>query len=195
MAKGTKVCRLTKLTEPVQEPMEGLCGLIDGKEGEWKASEYVLVDSENLTSDQVSRIKALIDEFACVFSKDDTDLGQSIYSHKILLTEDMPTKSRPYRAPNKQLKVVEEHLDQMLRMGVIRRSKSPWGGRDGREIGRLTKILRRFSQSQRENHQGFISKPLSEDKLKALGGCEFFTTLDMASGYWQLKMDDESNAF
>ena len=60
------------------------------------------------------------------FFKGDEDLGTSKYAHKIALSDDTPTKSRPYRVPYKQLKVVEEHLDQMLRMGVIRKSNRPW---------------------------------------------------------------------
>ena len=103
LAKGTRLCRLTKFTEPGLQGEENLGAVSDEKVEAWRPSEHVLIDEENLTADQVSRMKALIDVFACVFSKDDTDLGQSIYSHKILLTDDTSTKSRPYRVPYKQL--------------------------------------------------------------------------------------------
>ena len=34
--------------------------------------------------------------------------------------------------------------------------------------------------------------PLTEDRLNVLSGCEYFSALDMAAGYWQLKMDEDS---
>ena len=33
--------------------------------------------------------------------------------------------------------------------------------------------------------------PLIEECVDALGGCKYFSTLDMASGYYQLKVSEE----
>ena len=92
----------------------------------WKPSEKVTIDTERLSPSQVERIKALVDKFRDVFSKNDQDLGSSVFTHKIRLIEDTPVKSRPYRVPYKQLEEEDKHIDQMNRMGVIRKSQSPW---------------------------------------------------------------------
>ena len=129
--------RLSKVVEPSQleegrrlrpddDKSEDIGAIVDMTESDWKPNEHVVIDTQNLTPDQILEFKKLIDEFAGIFSKFDEDLGTSIYSHKIILSDENPTKSRPYRVPYKQLKVVEEHIDQMLRMGIIRKSKSPW---------------------------------------------------------------------
>ena len=135
--------------------------------------------------------KKLIDEFAGIFFKGDEDLGTSIYSHKIILSDENPTKSR---VPYKQLKVVEEHIDQMLRMGVLRKSKSPWASPEvmvEKSDGSL-RFCVDFRKVNEKTIKDLYPMPLIEDKLNAFGGCEFFLTLDIASGYWQLLMDENS---
>ena len=49
-----------------------------------------------------------------------------IYTHKVALSDDTPTKFRSYSVPYNQLKIQKDHLDEMLPMGVIRKSNSPW---------------------------------------------------------------------
>ena len=152
------------------------------------------MDRKNLTQGQVAEFKGLIDEIAEIFSKDDEDLGTSKYTHKIALSDDTPTKSRPYRVPYKQLKVAEEHLDQMLRMGVIRKSNSPWASpvvMVEKSDGSL-RFCVDFRKVNEKTNKDSYPMPLIKDKLNALEGCEFFSTLDMASGYWQILMDEGS---
>ena len=179
---------------PDDEESEDIGAVVDMTESDWKPSEHVVIDTQNLTPDQILEFKKLIDEFVGIFSKGDEDLVTSIYSHKIILSDENPTKSRPYRVPYKQLKVVEEHIDQMLRMGVIRKSKSPWAS-PVVMVEKSDGSLRFFVVFRKVNEKTIKDSypmPLIEDKLNALGGCEFFSTLDMASGYWQHLMDEDS---
>ena len=119
------MCRLSEMIEKQSEG-ESITAVEEVEEEGWKPSEKVTIDVENLTQSQVDMLKALVDKYMDVFSKNDEDLGSSIFTHKIRLVDDTPIKSRPYRVPYKQLEEVDRHTDQMLRMGVIRKSRSPW---------------------------------------------------------------------
>ena len=92
------------------------------------------------------------------------------------------------------LKVVEEHLDQMLRMGVIWKSNSPWASRVvmvEKSDGTL-RFCVDFRKVNEKTIKDSYPMPLIEDKLNALGGCVFFSSLDMVSGYRQMLMDESS---
>ena len=84
----------------------------------------------------------------------------------------------------------KEHLDKLLDAKVIEPSESEWASpsvlvrkKDGsvrwcidmRKLNNVT-VKDRFPL------------PLIEECVDALGGCKYFSTLDMASGYYQLKV-------
>ena len=156
-------------TESAVQTSETISSVLEFPENNWRPSEHVIMDTENLTPEQLAEFKKLIDEFAEIFSKGDEDLGISKYTHKITLSDDTPTKSRPYRVPYKQLKIVEEHLDQMLRMGVIRKSNSPWASpvvMVEKSDGTL-RFCVDFRKVNEKTIKDSYPMPLIEDKLNA----------------------------
>ena len=86
---------------------------------------------------------------------------------------------------------VDKLVQEMLAQGVIQPSSSPWASpvvlvrkKDGsmrfcvdyRRLNSITKL------------DGFLL-PRIDDTLDVLAMCKYFTTLDMASGYWQVAME------
>ena len=66
-------------------------------------------------------------EYGQLFALDDLDLGHtSIVKHKIELDNYRPFKDRYRRIPPHQYEEVRKHLNEMLKIGIIRRSNSPW---------------------------------------------------------------------
>ena len=50
----------------------------------------------------------------------------TLVEHKVDVGENSPIRQRPYRVPFKQRFLVEEHVADMLKKGVIEPSISPW---------------------------------------------------------------------
>jgi hypothetical protein len=90
-------------------------------------------------------------------------------------------------------KVVQAECKKMLELGVIQESKSPWSS----PVVLVTKKNGevRFCVDYRRLNALTIkdSYPLTNisDTLGALGGCRYFCTMDLASGFWQIPMHEE----
>ena len=65
--------------------------------------------------------------FADVFSKDNIDLGKcNILKHDIKITDPQPFKEGYMRIPPLLYEEVKAHLQEIMEVGAIRRSFSPW---------------------------------------------------------------------
>lgn len=111
--------------------------------------------------------------------------------HKIELTDNKPLKE-PYRKiPPGIYNEVREHLQEMLNMGAIEESKSPWSSNV--VIVRKKDGSIRFCIDYRKLNQRTIRDaypiPKIDDTLHMLSGSKYFSKLDLKSGYWQVEMD------
>ena len=69
----------------------------------------------------------VIEHYHHIFAVEDLELGHTdLVKHEIKLTNYVPFKERYRRIPPHQYEEVCKHLDEMLRMGAIRRSNSLW---------------------------------------------------------------------
>ena len=69
----------------------------------------------------------LICEFTCIFCQDDLDLGKtSIVKHSIKVNDPVPLKEWYRCIPPGMYDEVKMHIQEMLDMGPIRPSNSPW---------------------------------------------------------------------
>ena len=109
------------------------------------------------------------------------------------LKSEEPIKIRPYRTPLNKRRIIDQAIDDMLASKVIERSTSSFSfpiiivdKKDGssrfcvdfRKLNEVTKPIA-------------YPLPLIDDILARLGNCQFFTSLDLRSGYWQVKMDEK----
>ena len=136
----------------------------------------------------------LVEAFSDIFSKHDSDIGRtSLMKHHIETGDAKPIKQRPRRIPLKLREEVEKQKDKMLQDGIIEPSSSPWCSpivlarkKDG--SFRFCVDLRAVnSVTQNLPHP----LPRIDDALDSLTEARYFSTLDMASGYWQVDLADE----
>ena len=157
--------------------------------------ESVIVDEANLTPGQQRAIDELVEEYQDVFALDPRELGSTDLAMHVIDTGDSkPIKQAPRRMPFVLHQKVEEMTKQMLDAGVIRPSKSPWASpvvlvrkKDGSH--RFCVDYRRLNAKTKMD---VFPLPHIDDTLDLLSQTKFFTTLDLASGYWQVQMDSNS---
>ena len=126
---------------------------------------------------------------------DSLDLGRTdLVKHHIELSNYTPIKDRYQRIPPHQYEDFRKHLKEMLEIGAIRRSNSPWASpvvlvrkKDGSL--RFCIDLRKLNA---RTVKDAYSLPRIEDALDSLNGACIFTSLDLKSGYWQVELDDHS---
>lgn len=157
--------------------------------------------SEHLTEDGKKQLTKLIREFSDVFAHSSDDYGQtSLVEHEIDTGLAAPVKQAPRRIPLAKQEIAAEEIKKMLKAGVIEPSTSPWASpvvlatkKDGGT--RFCLDYRRLNQLTRKDAYPL---PRVEDCFDSLGGAKWFATMDLCSGYWQVKMaekDKEKTAF
>jgi hypothetical protein len=137
-----------------------------------------------LTETQVEEVENLLRKWKSVFSLHDLDLGcTDRVKHKIKLTSDIPFRDRHRHIPMSQVETVRNHLYEMLSLGVIRKSDSPYASnvvlvqkKDGSL--RFCIDLHRLNALTVRN-----SLPRIDETLDALHGAKWFSTLDLKSLY------------
>ena len=166
------------------------------KEQKYKIfSKLDLTGYDDWTQDQCDMMDAAIERYHHIFAVEDLELGcTNLVKHEIKLTNYVPFKERYRRIPPHQYEEVHKHLDEMLRMGAIRKSNSPWASavvlvrkKDG--TLRFCIDLRKLNE---RTVKDTYSLPRIEDSLDVLNGSCIFTSIDLKSGYWQVELDKKS---
>ena len=80
--------------------------------------------STELSKAQIERVQKLLKEFSDVFSN--VPSRTDIAVHSVDTGQASPIRSGSYRIPQGLLNAVNKELDQMLEMGIVRPSTSPW---------------------------------------------------------------------
>ena len=131
--------------------------------------------------------RKLLCDYSKTYSKNDLDLGKcNILKHNIQLTDQQTFKERYRRIQPHLFEYVKQHLQEMVEVGAIRRSFSPWASpvilvrkKDGGP--KLCIDLRKLNN--RTIKDGY-ALPRIDDTLDCLHGAKWFSTLDLKSGYW-----------
>ena len=129
------------------------------------------------------------------FFKNDLDLGKcNILKHKITLTDHQPFKVRYRKIPPDLFKEVKQHLQEMVEVGAIRRSFSPWASAMGlvrKKDGGLRLCTDLWKLNNLTIKDGY-ALPRIDNTLDCLHGAMWFSTLDLKSGYWQVELEEEA---
>ena len=155
----------------------------------------------SLPEDQKKLTRALLIKYADVFARNDLDLGEfKEIKHRIDTGDARPIRQPVRRTPLGFENEEEEYLQKLLESGVIRPSTSEWAApivlvrkKDGGvrwciDYRRLNTVTRGDS----------YPLPKIEECLDTISGSTLFSTLDLQSGYYQIRIDErdiEKTAF
>eukprot|EP00111_Clytia_hemisphaerica_P008207 TCONS_00023902-protein len=151
--------------------------------------------SSCLNAEQEKKIDQLVEEYSTLFPDASQPLGSTNrVEHKIELLDPTPIRQQPYRVGPFKRKEIESQVQDLLRKGIIRESKSeysspivlvtkPGGG------WRMCVDYRKINTASKKFAYPI---PNTSDILAALHGVKFFSTMDLMSGFHQVKMEESS---
>ena len=154
-----------------------------------------------LSREQAARVGQLLEEYADVFSRGDTDLGRTgLVKHRIHTGDAAPIKVPPRRIAPARRQEVEVAVKELWNQGVIEKSSSPWSAAivPVRKKDGSTRVCVDYRGLNAVTRKDSYPLPRIDATLDALVGASWFSTLDLKSGYHQVEMaeeDKEKTAF
>ena len=144
---------------------------------------------------ELNLLQGLVVEFAHLFALDSSELGRiSNVTHTIDTGDNKPVCQLPRRVPFSLRGKVCQLIDEMLKQGIIVPSSSPWANpivlvakRDS-----TTRFCVDYRKLNAITKPDVFPLPCIDDSLDLLCSTQYSTSLDLASGYWQVGMDEES---
>ena len=155
-------------------------------------------DSNTLLDDnQKMELAQLVDHYPEVFSKGISDLGRTdVVQHVIKLRPDAKVfRSKPYPIPKHLHEEVQKQIEQLKEGGLISKSSAHGFVSPILLVPKKDKTMRLCVDFRKLNEQTELSHqlfPKLDDVVSIVAGKKYKTSLDLASGYWQVGMAENS---
>jgi hypothetical protein len=113
--------------------------------------------------------------------------------HKIEVERSNPIVCRPRRQSPKERDIEESAVTDMLQAGVIEPSSSPWSFRSVliKKRDNTLRFCVDFRPLNAITVRDQYPLPRIDETLDRLSGAQYFSSLDLASGYWQIRLREK----
>ncbi|KAL0831975.1 hypothetical protein ABMA28_001475 [Loxostege sticticalis] len=164
------------------------------------------IRTDHLNSEEKREINKLCYQYRDIFYSEKMPLTFThSVKHKLRLTDETPIFTKNYRKPPCEQVEIQKQVDDLVKKGIVRESMSPWSSpvhivpkkadASGKVKWRLVIDYRKLNDRTIEDK---FPIPNITDILDKLGRAQYFSTIDLASGYHQVEMDErdiEKTAF
>lgn len=148
-----------------------------------------------ISSKQKGNLVSLLNKYHSCFSTNLHELGFTTATEMVIhLKDSVPVVYRPYRLSFADRRLVQNMVQEMLDCGIVRESVSPYASpivlvqkKSGEK--RLCVDYRALNNKTIKEHYPL---PRVEDQLDLLSGSSLFISLDLASGYYQIPIEEQS---
>lgn len=153
---------------------------------------------KNLNIEEYNSITNICREYTDVFHlKGEKLTSVPNTQHRVDLHADTkPINVRQYTQPYAMRQIINNEVDKMLQEGIVAHNNSPYNSpllavpkkpnEDGKPNWRIVVDFRKLNEATISDSYPL---PLISDIFDQLGRLQYFSTLDMASGYHQIEMD------
>lgn len=153
--------------------------------------------TDHLNPEELANLKALCARYSDVFYLEGEPLTfTNKIKHRITTTDEIPVHVKSYRYPYVHRDEVRDQISKMLEQNIIRPSDSAWSSpiwvvpkkadASGKTKWRLVIDFRKVNEKTIDDKYPI---PNISDILDKLGKCQYFSTLDLASGFYQVELD------
>ena len=154
-----------------------------------------------LTTEQRTQIERILYEFSDIFSFDSRNIGLCrVLEHFIDTGARGPVYTPPYRYSAYQREIINDQVKEWVEMGIVTPICSDYGSpvvlvkkkeidpKTGLNQLRICVDLRKLNEITTADHYPL---PRISDALDSLAGCEYFSALDLNSGYLQILVNND----
>lgn len=153
--------------------------------------------SDHLNDEEKARLTQTLRPFRDVFFQEGKKLTFTHQvKHKITTSDDTPIHQKTYKYPYHLRQVVAEQIQKLLETGIVRESCSPWTSpiwvvpkkmdNSGKKKFRIVVDYRKLNEKTPADRYPI---PEISEILDRLGKAQYFTVLDLASGFHQIEID------
>ena len=174
--------------------------VIHEEEGESESPQglKLLADDFVPTAGQQKQLDGVLKSFPDVLS--DKPGRTEVVKMSILTGEAIPIKSHPYRVPPRWRQEVKSQIDQLLKLGIIEPSKSPWSSAvvTVRKKSGGCRICIDYRAVNGVTTPDPYQMPFIEDILDTLAEAKHMSKIDLNKGFYQIPVlteDKEKTAF
>ena len=144
------------------------------------------------------KFEQMMMEYHDIFSLDKNEIGcTDAAEHIIELLDEEPFKEKFRQIALPLLDEVQEHLQEMLDGGAICPSQSPWCNAVvlvWKKDGGLQFCID-FRRLNARTKKDSYPLPHMQETMESMVGAWFFSTMDLKSGFWQVKMAEKSRQY
>jgi hypothetical protein len=178
----------------------GANSIVAGDQSKVRVKWDEVTINDKLPDKQRKRVLELLSKYESIFQWGEFDTGLTdVAEHSIDTGNSKPERQKPYRLPHAAQQEVENQINNMLKNNVIEESKSPWCSpiilvkkkSDDPSKKQVYRFCIDFRKLNAVTVKDRYPLPRIDDTVDALGGAVYFSTLDLASGYWQIPLAEE----
>jgi len=155
---------------------------------------------DHLNQEETFKLKGLLNKFRNLEYKEGEKLTfTNTIKHVLNTTHNSPIYSKQYPLAQTHEIEVENQVQEMLNQGLIRESNSPYNSPtwvvpkkpDASGVNKYRVVIdyRKLNEITIPDRYPI---PNMDEILGKLGKCQYFTTIDLAKGFHQIEMDEES---
>ena len=151
-------------------------------------------DVGHLEETEQNELKGFLVKNRDIFVMNVSEMGCCNFTeHKIELTDSEPFKEKQRPVPPGMYQELKNHISELLTAGVIEESHSPWSSNIVlvRKRDNSLRLCIDYHKLNRNSKIDCYNIARIEPLIDSLRGAKYFASLDMFSGYHQVKIVDE----
>lgn len=150
------------------------------------------IEAETLSEEEKGKVREFIQKKSHLFSPCPKKLGTTtLVTHQINTVDARLIKQNFYQTSPDEQEFFDKELASLQEQGLIQKSESPWASpivivpKKGGKLCMCIDYRKLNSVSKKDAYP----LPCIDDMLETFKGANWFSSLDLKSGYWQVRMN------
>lgn len=155
------------------------------------------LNTKDLNHEESKQLFQVLSKFRhCFHNEEEKHMGISSVEHSIKTTDEIPVHTKSYRYPYCYSEEVQRQISKLLRQGIIQHSSSPWSApiwvvpkKPDKTGNRKLRLVIDYRKLNAKTIPDRYPIPNIESILDKLGKSNYFSTIDLASGFHQIPVN------